>query len=92
MWSSAAVAHFLQGLMCCVFRDGILHSLGGNESLFELLLPSYHLKPVYPFSSDLSHQQGIFVHTTAAHWIFSLFRTIESILSVNPRDGCALKS
>ncbi len=24
----------------------------------------------------LWHQQGIFVHTTAAHWIFSLFRTI----------------
>ncbi len=25
MGSSAAVAHLLQGLMCCVFRDGILH-------------------------------------------------------------------
>ncbi len=25
VWSSAAVAHLLQGLMCCVFRDGILH-------------------------------------------------------------------
>ncbi len=29
-----------------------------------------------PFSSDLWHQQGIFIHTTAARWIFSLFRTI----------------
>ncbi len=27
MWSSAADAHLLQGLMCCVFRDGILHTL-----------------------------------------------------------------
>ncbi len=27
MWSSAAVAHLLQGSMCCVFRDGILHTL-----------------------------------------------------------------
>ncbi len=27
MWSSAAVAHLLQGSTCCVFRDGILHML-----------------------------------------------------------------
>ena len=27
MWSSAAVAHLLQGSMFCAFRDGILHSL-----------------------------------------------------------------
>ncbi len=27
MWSSAAEAHLLQGLTCCVFRDGILHTL-----------------------------------------------------------------
>ncbi len=27
MLSSAAVAHLLQGSMCCAFRDGILHSL-----------------------------------------------------------------
>ncbi len=26
-WSSAAVAHLLQGSKCCVFRDGILHTL-----------------------------------------------------------------
>ena len=25
MWSSAAVAHLLQGFMCCLFRDGSLH-------------------------------------------------------------------
>ncbi len=27
MWSSAAGAHMLQGSTCCVFRDGILHTL-----------------------------------------------------------------
>ncbi len=27
MWSSAAVAHLLQGSTCCAFRDGILHAL-----------------------------------------------------------------
>ncbi len=27
VWSSAAVVHLLQGLMCCVFRDGILQIL-----------------------------------------------------------------
>ncbi len=49
--------------------------LGCNEWLFELLLPFYHLKPVWPFSSDLWHQ-GIFTHRTAAHWIFSLFHSL----------------
>ncbi len=52
--------------------------LGCNEWLFELLLPFYHLYPVCPFSSELWHQQGIFIHTTAAHWIFSLCLTILS--------------
>ncbi len=27
MWSSVAVVHLLQGLTCCVFRDGFLHTL-----------------------------------------------------------------
>ncbi len=27
MWSSAAVAHLLQGSTCCAFRDSILHIL-----------------------------------------------------------------
>ncbi len=27
VWSSAAGAHLLQGSMCCVFRDSILHIL-----------------------------------------------------------------
>ncbi len=35
MWSSAAVAHLLQGSTFCAFRDGILHILvvtSGNLS------------------------------------------------------------
>ncbi|MEQ2300626.1 hypothetical protein AMECASPLE_027644 [Ameca splendens] len=59
--------------------------LGCNEWLFELLLPFYQLEPVWPFSSDLWHQQGICAQRTAAHWIVSLFRPF----SVNHRDGSA---
>lgn len=44
-----------------------------TEWLFQLLLPFFHLEPVCPVSSDLSHQQGIFLHTTAS--LVSLFWT-----------------
>lgn len=47
-------------------------------------LPSYQLKVVRSFSSNLWHQQGIFTVGAAAHWIFPIFQTI----SVNCRDGC----
>ncbi len=43
MWSSAAVAHLLQGSACCAFRDGILHTLVVMSVFNELLLPFYHL-------------------------------------------------
>ncbi len=48
--------------------------LGCNEWLFELLLS--FLSSLTSLPILLWHQQGIFVHTTAAHWIFSLFQTI----------------
>ncbi len=77
VWSSAAGAHLFQGSTCCAFRDCILHTMVVTSGYFSYwLLPFYHLYPVCPFSSDLWHQQDIFVHTTASHWIFSLFRTI----------------
>ena len=63
VWSFAAVAHLLQGWACCAFRDCILHTLVVTSS-FE---PFYHLEPVCTFSSDLWHQQDIFVHKTASH-------------------------
>ena len=50
--------------------------LGCNEWLFDLMLPLDQLQPVWPFSSDLCHQQGIFAHRIAAHCFFFLFRTI----------------
>jgi len=74
MWSSAAVAHLLQGSTCCVFRDGLLHTLvvpSGYLSyccLSIIFNQSVHL--------PLTHQQGIFTQRTAAHWMFSLFLTI----------------
>ncbi len=77
VWYSAAVTHLLQGSTCCAFRDGTLHTLvvtSGYLSYCCLSIISNQSAP--PFSSDLWHQQGIFVHTTAAHWIFSLFWTI----------------
>ncbi len=63
-WSSSASGFNV----LCVQRWYSVY-LGCNEWLFELLLPFYNLILLW-------HQQGIFVHTTAAHWIFSLFRTI----------------
>ncbi len=36
MWSSAAVAHLLQGSTCCVFRDGLLHTLVVTSDYFIL--------------------------------------------------------
>ncbi len=61
---------------------------GCNVWLFELLLLFYHLYPVCPFSSDLWHQQGIFIHTTVVHWIFYFFGPF----SVNPRFVCEYPS
>ncbi len=72
VWSSAAVAHLLQGSTCCVFRDGILHTLVVMSGSLNYCCLS--ISDSLPFL--LWHQQGLFVHTTAAHWIFSLFRTI----------------
>jgi len=47
LWSPAAAAHLPQGSTCV-----------RSEMVFSI--PSYHLEPVSPFSSDLSHQRGIF--------------------------------
>lgn len=56
-----AAAHLL-GLKCCAFRDGILYSLVVTSGHLSYCC---HLEWVYSFSSDRSHQQGIFDHTTA---------------------------
>ncbi len=75
--------------MCCVFfRDGILYTLvvmSGYLSYCCLSIIS-NQSANSPLTSD--NQQGIFVHTTAAHWIFSIFPTT---LYINSRDGCVWK-
>ncbi len=79
MWFSAAVAHLPQDLMCCVIRDSLMHTsvvMSGYLTCNVVMLPLYQLRPIWPFSSDLCHQQGIVAHRTAAHCNFFLFRTI----------------
>lgn len=38
--------------------------LGCHQCLFELVLPFCHMEPVCPFSSHLSHPQGLFIQTS----------------------------
>ncbi len=78
VWSSAAVAHLLQGSTCCAFRDGILQTLVVTSGYLSYCCLSINSNQSAhsPLTSDLWLQQENFVHTTAAHWIFSLFRTI----------------
>lgn len=61
------IALLLQGLMNCAFSNGC------NERLFEPLWPFNYLKLIWPLSSDLWLQQGIFFNITAIQWIFSHF-------------------
>ncbi len=56
MWPSAAVAHLLQGLTCCAFRDGILHILvvtSGYLSYLSLSIIS-NQSVLSPLTSDIS--------------------------------------
>ncbi len=71
MWSSAAVAHLLQGLMCCAFRDGILHTLVVSSGYLSCCCFSIisNESAHSPLTSDIN----IFIHTTAAHCIFFSF-------------------
>ncbi len=77
MWSSAAVAHLLQGSTCCAFRDGILHTL---------VVTSGYL--LYCCLSVISNQSA---HSPLINKAFSLtlyFLCFEPF-SINPRDGFA---
>ncbi len=85
MWSSAAVAHLLQGSTCGAFREGFLHmlvvmsvylsycclSIISNQSAHSLL------------TSDISKA---FLSTQMPLTGYFLFF---GLFSVNPRDGCA---
>ncbi len=86
VWSSAAVAHLLQGSTCCAFRDGILHTLVVTSVIWVTVVLSI-ISNQYILLWPLTSRH--FVHTTATHQIFSLFRTI---LCKPYRDGWAWKS
>ncbi|MCI4392551.1 hypothetical protein PGIGA_G00147110, partial [Pangasianodon gigas] len=51
---------------------------GCTEWLSELVNSFCQLEPVWPFSIDLSHQQGVSVRKTAAHGMIFLYCTILS--------------
>lgn len=44
----------------------------------DAFIRSGNVSPIFycPCSSDHWHQQAIFLHTTAAHWLFSLFQAV----------------
>ncbi len=88
VWSSAAVAHLLQGSTYCVFRDGILYTL---------VVTSGYLS--YCCLSIISNQSAHSLLTTDINKAFSStqlpltgYFLFFGPFSVNPRDGCAWKS
>ncbi len=80
MWSSAAGAHLVQGSTCCVFRDGVLHTLVVTSGDL-----SYCCLSII-FSSDINKALSSTQLPLTGYFLF--FRPF----SVNPRDGCAWKS
>lgn len=69
VWSSAAVAHLLQGLKHDVFKNALLLDLIVTSGYL-----SYRCPPITfrPFSFELWYQQSIFTQRTAAHFTDSL--------------------
>ncbi len=85
MWSSAAVTHLLQGSMCCVFRDGILHNLvvtSGYLSYCCLSIIS-NQSAHSPLTSDINKAFSSTQLPLTEYFLFF------GPFSVNPRDGCA---
>ncbi len=83
MCSSAVEAHLLQGSTCCVFRDGIMHTLvvmGGYLSYFCLSIIS-NLSSHSPLISDINKA---FLSTQLPLTGYFLFF---GPFSVNPRDA-----
>ncbi len=84
MWSSAAGAHLLQGSTCCVFRDGILHTLVVTSGyLSYCCLSIISNQSVYsPLTSDISKACSPTQLPLTGYFLFF------GPFSVNPRDGC----
>ncbi len=84
MWSSAAVAHLLQGSTCCVFKDSILNTLvvtSGYLSYCCLSITSIQ-SAHSPLTSDINKVFSSTQLPLAGYFLF--FRPF----SLNPRDGC----
>ncbi len=73
MWSSAAVAHLLQGSTCCAFRDGILHTLVATSGYLSYCCLSFisNQSAHSHMTSDIN--KAFFIHTTAASLDFFPF-------------------
>ncbi len=84
MWSSAAVAHLLQGSMCCAFRDGFLHTLVVTSGYLRYCcLSIISNQSVHsPLTSDIKAFSSTQLTLTGYFLFFGPF-------SVNLRDGCA---
>ncbi len=85
MCSSAAVAHLLQGSMCCAFRDGILHTLVVTSDFLSYCCLSIisNQSAHSPLTSDINKA---FSSTQLPHVSLNIF--FFGPFSVNPRDGC----
>ncbi len=86
VWSSAAVAHLLQCLTCCAFRDGILHIL---------VVTSGYLS--YCCLSIISNQSAHSPLTSTRHFCPHNCCSLDYFLyfgpfSVTSRDGCKWNS
>ncbi len=85
MWFSAAVAHQLQGSTCCVFRDGILHTLFATSGYLSYCCLSIisNQSAHSPLTSDINKAfSSTQLPLTGYFQFFGPF-------PVNPRDGCA---
>ncbi len=85
MWSSAAVAHLLQGSVCCAFRDGILYTLVVTSGYLRYCCLSIisNQSAHSPLTSDINKAFSSTQLPFTGYFLF--FRPF----SVNPRDGCA---
>ncbi len=88
VWSSAAGAHLLQGLTCCVFRDGILQILVvTNGYLSYCCLSIISNQSVHsPLTSDINKAFSSTQLLLTGYFLFF------GPFSVNTRDGCVWKS
>ncbi len=84
MWSSAAVAHLLQG-STCAFRDGILHTLVVMSGYFSYCCLSIisNQSAHSPLTSDINKAFSSTQLPLTGYFLFF------EAFSVNSRDGCA---